>query len=359
MPRALTLTDPTFTPPAARSSLERAALKLVRDERDLPFVWLALQMSLVQLPIGVGLVVAGGLGLVPPLYWLAIAPLYWGLLFGVFIDRYMLMLHNTSHRPLFKREYGFLNKWIPWVIGVFCGQSPETYYVHHITMHHAEGNLPKDLSSTMKYQRDSLTHWLAYFLRFFFFAMIELARYQLERKRYPLFRRMVLGELSFYVLCVVLGVLVSAPATLVVFVVPFVAIRVLMMAGNWGQHAFIDPDEPNNDFKSSITCINARYNRRAFNDGYHISHHLVANRHWTDHPAELTDNVQKYVDSDAIVFEGIDFFMVWVFLMLKRYDVLAKHFVELRDEPRSRDEIIALFKRRLQKFPPEKLAQWA
>jgi hypothetical protein len=34
-------------------------------------------------------------------------------------------------------------------------------------------------------------------------------------------------------------------------------------------------------------------------------------------------------------------------LMTKRYDKLAEHFVELRDEPRSKQEIIALFKRRL------------
>lgn len=39
--------------------------------------------------------------------------------------------------------------------------------------------------------------------------------------------------------------------------------------------------------------------------------------------------------------------MVWLLLMLKRYDRLAEHFVELRDEPRSKDEIVALFKRRL------------
>lgn len=358
MPRAITLSDPTFQPKAERNPLERFFLKLIRDERDLPFIGLSLQMTFVLLPAGIALLVADSLGWVQPMYWLGLAPAYWALLFGVFIDRYMLMLHNTSHRPLFKRGYGVLNKWVPWVLGVFCGQTPDTYYIHHITMHHAEGNLPKDLSSTMKYQRDSFVDWLRYFFRFFFLVVIDMARYQVQRKRYPLLRRMLAGEVGFYTLCIVLATFVSGPATLVVFVVPLVAIRVLMMAGNWGQHAFVDPDEPGNDYKSAITCINGRYNRRAFNDGYHISHHLVANRHWTDHPDELTNNLDKYVENDAIVFHTIDFFMVWVFLMLKRYDILAKHFVELRDEPRSQEEIIALFKRRLAKFPPEKLAQY-
>jgi len=135
-----------------------------------------------------------------------------------------------------------------------------------------------------------------------------------------------------------------------VFIAPYLTCRFLMMAGNWGQHAFVDPEDPSNDYKSAITCINARYNRRCYNDGYHISHHLAANRHWTEHPTELLDNRAKYVENDAIVFEGIDFFMVWAFLMLKRYDILAKHFVELREKPRSKEEIIALMKRRTQRF---------
>ena len=83
-----------------------------------------------------------------------------------------------------------------------------------------------------------------------------------------------------------------------------------------GGAAFVDPDDPSNDYKSAITCINARYNHRGFNDGYHISHHLVANRHWTDHPAELQENLQAYVDNDAIIFEGIDFFMVWLLSLI-------------------------------------------
>ncbi|MEC7522190.1 MAG: fatty acid desaturase [Myxococcota bacterium] len=343
----LTLSDPTFEAKERRNAFERFWLKLIQDERDLPFISLALQMTFVLIPAAVLLYVPGVFR-----WWLA--PAYWALLFLGFMDRYMLMLHNTSHRRLFKRKYNFMNKWVPWVIAVFCGQTPETYYIHHITMHHAEGNLPNDLSSTMKYQRDSRIAWLRYFFRFFFFILVDMTRYQVRKKRYPLLRKMLIGELSFYALTAAM-MFVNWQATLVVFVVPFLTIRVLMMAGNWGQHAFIDPDDPGNDFKSAITCINARYNQRAFNDGYHISHHLVANRHWTDHPGELLDNIDAYRENDAIIFEGIDFFMVWLYLMLGRKDWLADRFVDLREEKRSKEEIIALFDRRLKKFSPEQL----
>ncbi len=342
--------DPVWQPKEKRNVFERFFLKLINDERDLPFIWLSLQMTLV-LPLLAGLYFVPGL-----MPWWS-APLYWGVLFLVFMDRFMLMLHNTSHRRLFKRQYRVFNKWIPWVIGPFCGQSPETYYVHHITMHHAEGNLPRDLSSTMPYQRDSFIDWLKYFFRFFFGIIPEMAAYQARKKRWPVLRKMLIGELGFYALCVGLS-FVNLQATLIVFIIPFVTIRILMMIGNWGQHAFVDPDEPDNDYKSSITCINCRYNRRAFNDGYHISHHLVANRHWLEHVPEFEENRDKYIENDAIIFEGIDFFLVSVFLFLGRYDWLADRFVELRDEPRSKDEIIALMKRRLKKFSPEQLAAY-
>lgn len=346
-----TITDPRFSPVPSRNVVERFFLALINDERDLPFLWLSVQMTLVIIP-------AAALLYVPDFLRWWMAPLYWALVFLVFIDRYMLMLHNTSHRKLFKRKYKLLNKWIPWVIGPFCGQSPDTYEVHHITMHHAEGNLPDDLSSTMDYQRDSLLHWLRYFFRFFFLIVFEMTAYQAERKRWTLVRKMLVGELGFFAFCAAMSVW-NPYATLVVFIIPFVAIRVLMMMGNWGQHAFVDPDEPTNDYKSSITCINARYNRRCFNDGYHISHHLMANRHWTEHPEELERNRDKYIENDAIIFEGIDFFMVSVYLLLHRYEALADRFVELRDEPRSKDEIIALMKRRLARFSPEQLAAYS
>jgi hypothetical protein len=84
---------------------------------------------------------------------------------------------------------------------------------------------------------------------------------------------MLAGELLFIATAVGLAY-VNWRATLVVFFIPVVAVRFLMMAGNWGQHAFVAADAPESAFKNSITCLAARYNRRCFNDGYHIGHHV-------------------------------------------------------------------------------------
>ena len=50
-------------------------------------------------------------------------------------------------------------------------------------MHHVEDNMPDDLSSTLRYRRDSFLHFLAYFARFFFLAIVELPLYLMRKRR--------------------------------------------------------------------------------------------------------------------------------------------------------------------------------
>jgi hypothetical protein len=135
----------------------------------------------------------------------------------------------------------------------------------------------------------------------------------------------------------------------VVFIAPVVIVRVLMMCGNWGQHALIDPRAPENCYRNSITCIDSRYNRRCFNDGYHIGHHVKASMHWTDMPGEFVRNRSIYATEGAIVFHQIDFFLVWAMLMTKQFSALARCYVHLGDCPRpSHAAIIAMIRERLQ-----------
>ena len=338
MTATLSLSDPIGSRFDTTRLLDGFADRFLNDRRDLPFVFLSLRMLLVLVPCAVALFA------MPEFPWW-IAPMYWAVVFGLFFDRYILMLHNTSHRTLYRRSYRHLNKIIPWVLGPFCGQSPDTYYIHHITMHHAEGNLPDDLSSTMKYQRDSFRDFMRYFARFFFFGLWDMSRYQLRRNRPHLTRRVLAGELSFLAM-VGIGLWLNWQATLVVFLTPYLIARFLMMCGNWGQHAFVDPSDPGNSYRNSITCINCGYNRRCFNDGYHIGHHVTANRHWTEMPGDLERNLEIYRQNDAVIFKGIDFFIVWFLLMTKNYRRLVKQFVDLNEVPRTPQQVEALLRRR-------------
>ena len=319
--------------------LDRFFAGLINDPRDLPFVHLMIQCAIVA-ALGIGLFFIDTY-----FWWFAVG--YWAVWgVGVF-DRFILMLHCTSHRILFKKRFKALNKVIPWALGPFFGETPETYFSHHMGMHHPENNMHTDLSTTLPYQRDRITHWLHYLGKFLFFTMIDLCRYHYRKGNKKLVLRTIMGELGFFI--AVGGLLwLNWRATLVVFVVPVVLVRILMMAGNWAQHAFVDPSDPENPYLNSITSINTRYNRRCFNDGYHIHHHVNARCHWADYPGEFEQNLEVYGRHDAVVFDGIDFFEVWALLMLRQYRVLARRFVRLPGAPeRTDDEVIALLKSRL------------
>ncbi len=333
----LTGRDPVHTVRVDPWLGERLVRRLLADERDMPFVGLIARISLTVVPTGVAL-------FIPGLFSLWLAALHLALVI-FFMGPFVLMLHNTSHRRFFNARWRRLNLLVPWVLGPFFGESPDTFFAHHVGMHHAENNLAADLSSTLGYRRDSFVDFIRYFLRFFFVGIFELSGYFARKNRRGLLVRCVVGELSFLIVMAAL-LFVSWRATVAVLVLPFVITRFGMMAGNWAQHAFVDRDSPGCEYRNSITCIDSGYNRRCFNDGYHIGHHLKATMHWTDMPGDFLRNVDAYASESAIVFRGIDYFGVWLLLMLGRYDWLARRFVHLGATPRPDAEIEALLRSR-------------
>jgi fatty acid desaturase len=337
---AVSIADPR----AARTPWYSAlVLPLLNDPRDAEFLGLMAQCFLLA-AVGVAIFFSGNL-----LWYLA--PAYWLLLLFGLLDRFTLMLHCTSHRPLFRAKARTLGHVIPWVLGPFFGQTPGTYFAHHMGMHHVEENLAEDLSSTIAFQRDRFGHWLRYWSRFLTLGLVDLSRYFARKNRGRLLQKVVVGEGVYWVAIALLCVFRPGP-TVVVFVVPLLLIRTLMMMGNWGQHAFVDQTQPENPYRSSITCINSRYNRRCFNDGYHIGHHLLAKAHWTEYPVEFEKNLEEYGRQDAIVFEGFDFFIVWLLLMTKRWSMLARAFVQLPGAPvRTEEEIVVMLKARMRPIP--------
>jgi hypothetical protein len=335
----IVLTDPIGRAEASQGWFERLVAPILCDRRDLPFVRLILVLSVTVVPTGVALFWPGAFSL-----WLA--ALHLGLVV-YFLGPFVLMLHNTSHRRLFRRPWSWANRYIPWVLGPFFGESPETYFAHHVGMHHPENNLADDISSTMPFVRDIAIDFARYFLRFFFVGIVELSTYFAQRARRSLLVRTLVGE-SFFVLGVAALLFVNWRAALAVFIVPFCVVRFAMMAGNWAQHAFVDIETPESAYRNSITCINSTYNRRCFNDGYHIGHHIKATRHWTEMPEDFRANIATYAREKAIVFEGVDFFGVWMMLMLKRYDWLARRVVSLDGQVRPEREIVALLRSRTQ-----------
>ncbi|PUZ28972.1 fatty acid desaturase [Chitinophaga parva] len=339
-------TDPVFDANRTYTAIDRFLLRFIRDQRDLPFIHLTLKITFTLWPLAILLFIPG----LNNVAWWTAAAAYTFFNNFVFKGPFGLMLHCTSHRKLFIQRYDFMNHYLPWALGPLFGQTPETYFAHHIGMHHVEDNMPEDESSTMDFQRDSLSHFGRYFGRFFIAGVIDLVYYLGRKKRKSLARRAIRGESLFILACIGLC-FVNAPATIAVFILPFLISRVIMMVGNWAQHAFINPEAPDNAYTNSITCINTKYNYKCWNDGYHISHHLKHNMHWTEHPAYFQKTLQEYADHNAIVFDGIHFLHVFVWLMRKRYDLLAKHFVNIGNRFQTDEEVAAFLRERTRRIP--------
>jgi len=215
----------------------------------------------------------------------------------IFMQRFVLMLHYSEHRGLWrKRGTGHASSALRALVPCLCpffGVPPGIYRLHHCVMHHVENNVGLDFSSTTRFRRDSPMHFLAYYASMVA-GIIMLPAYALATGRIDLALRSMAGFVSYG--CVVfvwcckppgndsswLGndinhqpsdifyrlryhhCIVSAPpmrqcaafgviscfiwtlcqfcptATAYVFLLPLLIITVALSLGNWSQHIFIN-----------------------------------------------------------------------------------------------------------------------
>jgi hypothetical protein len=100
---------------------------------------------------------------------------------------------------------------------------------------------------------------------------------------------------------------------------------------------------------NTINCINTKYNHTCWNDGYHSVHHLRPALHYTEIPIEFAKNLDNFAKDKTLIFDGIHYLHIFMWLMRKRYDKLAAHLVNVNGMFASEEEAIALLKERTQK----------
>ncbi|KAL4944428.1 hypothetical protein BDV06DRAFT_187296 [Aspergillus oleicola] len=250
-----------------------------------------------------------------------------------YVGTYTLMMHQHIHMGgILKKSLWAFDGVFPYITNPLMGHTWNSYYYHHVKHHHVEGNGPDDLSSTIRYQRDEAWDFACYVGRFFFFIWLELPLYFFRKGKVNLAAKAAFWEIGNYVVLALLWKFVNWRATLCVFLLPLLQLRVGLMVGNWGQHAFVDEVDPNSDFRSSITLIDVPSNRFCYNDGYHTSHHLNPLRHWREHPVSLLQQKERYAAEHALVFRNIDYIMITVRLMRKDYGHLARCLVPLGEQ---------------------------
>jgi len=125
---------------------------------------------------------------------------------GWYCGAFTIMLHNHIHNNgVLAKQYAFFDRMVPYILEPLMGHTWDSYFYHHVKHHHCEGNGPDDLSSTVRYQRDSLLHFSCYVGRFFVLIWIELPLYFMHKKRHVLAVKSLASELASYAFIVIMA----------------------------------------------------------------------------------------------------------------------------------------------------------
>lgn len=169
---------------------------------------------------------------------------------------FTLLMHNHIHNGgVLAKDWTVFDFCFPYVLEPLMGHTWDSYYYHHVKHHHVEGNGPNDLSSTLRYQRDNIWHFLHYVGRFLFLIWLDLPLYFARKKNYKLAFQSGMSEYGAYAFLYFMTAHVNARASTFVLLIPFCLLRLGLMIGNWGQHALVDELEPDSDYRSSITLV--------------------------------------------------------------------------------------------------------
>jgi len=153
--------------------------------------------------------------------------------FAMWMQRFILMMHYSEHRQMFKQHYHKLGKHLlNVIICPFIGIPPGLYRLHHVVMHHIENNVfDEDLSSTEPYQRDNFFHFLIYFYRYWT-HLYFLPMYAIKKERYELAFTAFSGAFV-WISTIAIGLKYHYIFTLYTLLVPGIFCGFLMMFGNF------------------------------------------------------------------------------------------------------------------------------
>lgn len=274
------------------------------------------------------------------------------ILLLLFEERFLLMLHYSSHRSVF--DISLLNGINCSVFAAFFGVGPGMYKLHHNMMHHLENNHGLDATSTEEFQRDSFTSFLKYWFRFVFRIWYDLCVYVLARGRWDVagntLPQLAVWAAGMFCLCK----FVSVVATVWIFIVPYLVSMSAMSFGNFSQHMFVNPDDCQSNYALTYNCLDSPTNQMTFNDGYHIVHHVNARLHWSEIPEYFDQTRDKHAKAGAITFRETHFFDVGMLVMTGQLRKLVeKHYVHIgpKEEVPTVDEVVIKLKRWLEPVP--------
>jgi hypothetical protein len=266
-----------------------------------------------------------------------------------------VLCHKEAHAygKLFDmpyRKYMGLQYVYNYFIGFFHGVIPGPFTESHIYNHHKYDNDPEDVYSTGAYPRDSFKQYVRYVYIWFLYALniSSINAFQKEGKTDRALR-CVAGVLYYVAGLLVCSKYVSPLFALMYVFYPLVEANILLSAVNYTWHAFIDPDDHDNDYVNSTTILDAM--NFTLDEEYHVVHHQYAGVHWSRNQKLYEKHIEDYKKCTATVFKGTNIFVIWGMIVNKDYGGLCDFFVQYEEDESkrlSRDELKELLKVRLQ-----------
>jgi len=324
--------------------LERIGQSLLRDPRDIPALRLMVSITITTVPIFVTQLVLQKVNL------LLVAAFYLSL-YGLKFNRFVRMFsvkHLEAHRRqgFFSDRYDkIFGHYVEFFLAYFYGSLPELDRTSHVRLHHKEHNGPEDTSDSRCLDRTSRWDFFSGYLTKNLWTMLGIASYRYFKAKGQVKneRRMLWGMVRYY--SFFLAVFLYNWQIGILFVlVPLLAMNFITAIINWVQHAFYDPDHPEEYFAHTVTVLDEV---NFMNEGYHLCHHHGAGLHWTEMPAHFERLGDRMRGAGSLVFRDIDFMgLFFEMTLLRRLDVLADKLVPW--EPMTHEERVSLLKRRTQ-----------